>query len=211
MFTVGLTGGIGSGKSTAADYFRRQGVLVVDLDELARAAVAPGSPALAAIAQRFGVQILAADGSLDRGALAALVFADPQERAWLEAQTHPRIRELCRAALAAEQARPAESRAPYAVLDAPLLAESGLASAVDRVLVVDCSPALQLERAVQRGPHSRERVRKIIANQASRTERNRLADDLVCNEGSLAQLYEKLVPLHAGYLELAQAQSGSRQ
>ncbi len=196
MFTVGLTGGIGSGKSRAADFFRKRTVLVLDMDQLARDVVAPGTAVLEAIAGRFGADILDENGELNRGTLGDIVFSDPDQRRWLESVTHPAIRKR-------REALMCDSQALYAVLEIPLLAENHLESSVNRVLVIDCTESTQLDRASRRGSHSPGQVRKIMASQASRAQRRAIADDLVNNDGTQAQLLAQLEPLHQDYLSRA--------
>jgi dephospho-CoA kinase len=193
---IGLTGGIASGKSAVAEAFARRGVPVVDTDRLAREVVEPGSPALAAVVAEFGPGILAADGRLDRRRLRALVFADPARRQRLEAILHPAIRAAMAAAVAAVTA-------PYVVVAIPLLAETGERTAVDRVLVVDCPPEVQLARLIERDRETPEGARAILAAQASRAARTALADDLIDNTGSLADLDAAVAALHGRYLALA--------
>jgi dephospho-CoA kinase len=181
---VGLTGGIGSGKSTIARRLATLGALVVDTDALAHALTAPGGAAITAIAQAFGKDMIAADGAMDRAQMRALVFADPTQRQRLEAILHPLIGEATRA-----QASRASAGQPV-VFDVPLLAESGTWRArVDRVLVVDASPATQVARVVARSGWTVEAVERTIAQQATRAQRRAIADGVIVNDGlSLAQL-----------------------
>ncbi len=196
MRVVGLTGGIGSGKTAVADHFQRLGITVVDADLASRQVVEPGQPALAAIAEHFGQAILQADGTLDRAALRERIFQDPAERHWLETLLHPRIGEVLLAGLAA-------ATSPYAILVSPLLFEAGQATLVDRVLLVDAPEALQLERTMARDQNSAEQVQAIIKAQASRAERQARADDILVNDGSLEDLLKKVDALHERYLKLA--------
>lgn len=193
---IGLTGGIASGKSAVTEAFLRRGVPVVDSDQIAREVVARGTPALAAIAREFGPGILTADGDLDRRRLREIVFADPARRRWLEALLHPLIR-----ARTAE--RVAAVATPYVVLAIPLLIETGQAGTVDRVLVVDCPPEVQLARLVRRDGETAERAAAILGAQASREQRRVAAHDLLDNSGSLADLDRAVAALHARYLALA--------
>lgn len=195
-YLVGLTGGIASGKSAAGRAFRNLGVEVVDADEVSREVVAPGQPALAALAAAFGTGILRPDGTLDRPALRQRVFADPVALATLNGITHPAIR-------ARLMARAAAAHGPYAVLEVPLLVEGGLARAVDRILVVDCSEDLQRERLRSRDGTGPAEAEAILAAQASRTTRLAAADDVITNTGSLADLDAAVAALHARYLALA--------
>lgn len=193
---IGLTGGIASGKSAVADLFAALGVPVIDSDVIARQVVEPGEPALEAVVDAFGPGVLAPDGRLDRPALRALVFADPDARRRLEGLLHPAIR----ARMAAEAAT---AGGPYQVQVIPLLVEGGRADAVDRVLVVDCPEALQLERLAARDGESPERARAILAAQASRAVRLAAADDVILNDGSLEALRSKVAELDRRYRDLA--------
>ena len=193
---VGLTGGIASGKSAVAEAFVRRGVPVIDTDALAREVVEPGQPALAEVAAEFGADLLGADGRLDRRRLRALVFADPARRGRLEAILHPAIR----AALAA---RVATVTAPYVVIAIPLLVEAGLEDSVERVLVVDCPPALQMTRLAARDGETSEGAAAILAAQATREQRLAAADDVLVNSGTLAALDAQVAALHERYLALA--------
>lgn len=198
MLIIGLTGGIGSGKTAASDHLAAKGVTVVDADLAARAVVAPGQPALAAIVERFGPRVLNADGTLDRRALRAIVFADDDARRDLEAITHPAIRDEIRRQLAA-------SRSPYTVLVSPLLLETDQHELVDRVLLIDAPEATQRARTVARDAVAPEQVDAIMAAQLSREERRARADDIVVNDGELEHLHVLLDKLHQRYLKLASA------
>lgn len=195
-FVVGLTGGIGSGKSAVSDRFERLGVTVADTDVGSRAIVVPGAPALAGIVARFGPGILAADGTLDRRALRERVFGDPDERVWLERHLNPRIGRWL-----AERIAGAPSR--YAVLVNPVLIETGQYRTCDRVLVVDAGEALQIERAASRDASDPARIRAIMAAQTSRSERLKRADDVITNDAGLDHLDREVARLHGHYLELA--------
>jgi dephospho-CoA kinase len=195
---IGLTGGIASGKSAVADAFARRAVPVVDTDVIAREVVEPGRPALAAVVAAFGSEVLGPDGRLDRRALRRLVFADPALRRRLEAILHPAIR-------AEMQRQAAATAGPYVVIAIPLLVENGLQQQVDRVLVVDCPPDVQLARLLARDGETPEGARAILAAQATRDERLAVADDVVVNDGSLADLDARVDALHQRYLALAAA------
>ena len=195
-FRIGLTGGIASGKSTVARLFAEKGVPVIDLDQVAREVVEPGEPGLAAIVTEFGDGVLDAEGRLDRGALRIRVFRDPDARKRLEALMHPRILE---AAVRHAQA----TGGPYQVIVAPLLVEFGLASWVDRVLVVDCPAEAQLERLLARDGGDEALARAILASQASREQRLAAADDVICNDGPAEQLPAAVATLDALYREMA--------
>lgn len=196
MYRVGLTGGVASGKSTVAGLFAALGVPVIDTDVIARDVVAPGTPGLAAVAAAFGPELLLPDGGLDRRRLRSLVFADPARRRQLEAILHPRILERM-------EAVSATSGGPYQVLVIPLLLESGLAHCVDRVLVVDCSEAVQRERLMVRDGESAAGAERILAAQLDRQARRAGADDVLMNEGDIGNLEGQVAGLHAAYLQAA--------
>ena len=197
MYVVGLTGGIGSGKTAASDYLNSLGIDVVDADIVARDVVAIGQPALGQIAQHFGSEILQADGSLNRSALRTIVFNNADERKVLETITHPAIRQEILQQLKA-------SVSPYTLLVSPLLFESGQYQFAHRNLVIDASEDLQLQRAALRDGVSNEQINRIMAAQLTRTERNRRADDIVINHGDLNDLYQQLHAVHQQYLQLSQ-------
>ncbi|HEX4869935.1 MAG TPA: dephospho-CoA kinase [Moraxellaceae bacterium] len=199
MLVIGLTGGIGSGKTLATDHFARLGVTIVDADIAARTVVAPGTPALADIAATFGADMIQPDGSLDRAALRRVVFADPEQRKRLEAITHPRIAEEIRRQLAA-------STSPYTILVSPLLFESGQSRFAQRVLLIDAHESLQRHRAATRDKVSEKQIEAIMAAQMSREERRRRADDVILNEGHIEHLHAMVENLHQRYLELARGQ-----
>jgi dephospho-CoA kinase len=201
MFVVGLTGGIGSGKSTVADLFAAQGVPVIDTDVIARVLTQPDGEALPAIRDAFGTTVFAADGTLDRAALRRVVFADPAARQRLEAILHPRIRERVAAALL-------RLSAPYALVVIPLLVETGAyRDLLQRVLVVDCAETEQVERVMRRSGLSRAEIAAILAAQASRGERLAAADDIVVNTASPDALAPQVAALHQRYRVLAGARS----
>jgi dephospho-CoA kinase len=196
VFRVGLTGGIASGKSTVASLFAQRGVPIIDTDQLAREIVEPGQPPLERLVQRFGREILTPDGHLDRPALRNIVFSDPLARADLEALTHP--------AISAEvEIRAAQAGGPYQIHVIPLLVDKNLGAHVDRVLVVDCEEALQIERLIKRDGCTEEQARAILAAQVTRTARQRAAHDLILNEGDVGALDVQVEALHRRYLELA--------
>jgi dephospho-CoA kinase len=196
-FRVGLTGGIASGKSTAAKFFGALGVPIIDTDQLARDVVEPGQPPLERLVERFGPSILTEDGHLDRPALRNIVFSDPKARADLEALTHPAIG-------AAVEARSAEAGGIYQILVIPLLVEKSLGSQLDRVLVVDCDEELQIRRLQARDGSTLEQARAILNAQASRTARLKVAHDVIKNDGDMSAVRDQVEKLHARYLELAQ-------
>ena len=195
---IGLTGGIASGKSTVADMFADLGIPVIDTDLIARDVVAPGQPALQEIREAFGAGVIAEDGSLDRPAMRALVFAEDGARRRLEAILHPRIGAATR-----EQADAAGG--PYQIIVVPLLLESSLRAFVDRVLVVDCEEETQVARLLSRDAESESQARRILAAQASRAERLAIADDVIANEGDLDDTREQVRRLHRRYLDEAAA------
>lgn len=197
---LGLTGGIGSGKSAAAQHFIDLGVHLVDADHAARWVVEPGRPALARIVERFGTQVLQADGSLNRAALRQLVFQDEAQRRWLESLLHP----LIFAEIAQHLAR-AES--PYAILVSPLLVESGQHRMTQRVLVVDAPEQLQLQRSMARDNSSEEQIRAILKAQSSRDDRLRHAHDVLLNDRDLGWLQQEVERLHHFYLTLRGGQA----
>lgn len=192
---LGLTGGIGSGKSAAAQCFADLGVHLVDADHAARWVVEPGRPALAKIAEHFGPGVLRDDGQLDRAALRALIFQDAEQRRWLEALLHPLIGQEILTVLA-------RAESPYAILVSPLLVESGQYKLAQRVLVIDAPEAVQIERTVQRDKTSVEQVEAILKVQASREERLKRADDVLVNDRDLAWLRSEVERLHHFYLSL---------
>jgi len=193
---IGLTGGIASGKSTVARLFEARGVPVLDTDQIARDVVEPGQPALAAVVEAFGPTVLAPGGRLDRPTLRTRVFGDTAARRRLEAILHPAIRaELVR--------RSATAGGPYQVWVIPLLVEGGRIDRVDRVLVVDCPPDLQVERLVARDGGTEAAARAILAAQASREQRLAAADDVIVNDGSEAGLAPQVAALDARYRALA--------
>lgn len=192
---LGLTGGIGSGKSAAAQCFVDLGVHLVDADHAARWVVEPGRPALAQIAEHFGTSLLQADGTLNRSALRELIFKDPQQRVWLESLLHPLIREEIRQYLA-------RAESAYAILVSPLLLETSQHQMVQRVLVIDVPESVQIERTVLRDKTNEEQVRAILKAQASRDERLSRADDVIVNDRDPAWLKSEVERLHHFYLTL---------
>ncbi|MCB1926436.1 MAG: dephospho-CoA kinase [Rhodocyclaceae bacterium] len=194
---IGLTGGIGSGKSAAADLFAGFGADVVDTDLIAHQLTAPGGDAMAAIADAFGAGVVRADGGLDRDAMRALAFDEPGARARLEGILHPLIR-------AQSERQIAASTAPYLILVVPLLVEAGgYRERVDRICVVDVPEAEQVARVMARNGFQEARVRAIMAAQASRRQRLAVADDVIDNSGSLTRLREQVEALHQRYMALA--------
>jgi dephospho-CoA kinase len=191
---VGVTGGIGSGKTAATDHFSQLGITVVDADLAARLIMEPGRPALAAVAGHFGDSILLADGNLDRAALRALVFADADERAWLEQLSHPLIGEEILSQLQA-------ARSPYVILASPLLLETAQKDLCDCIVLIDVPTSVQLSRTMARDGNDEAQVRQIMAAQCSRQQRRRQADEILDNNGTLEQLQEKVEILHRQLLQ----------
>lgn len=192
---LGLTGGIGSGKSAVAQHFIDLGVHLVDADHAARWVVEPGRPALDRIVEHFGGDVLQADGQLDRSALRARIFADSDERRWLEALLHPLIGQEIMAYLA-------RAESPYAILVSPLLIESGQHRLTQRVLLVDAPEQLQIQRTIARDQSSAEQVQAILKAQASRSERLQHAHDVLVNDRDLHWLQAEVERLHNFYLTL---------
>ncbi|MEM7003058.1 MAG: dephospho-CoA kinase [Pseudomonadota bacterium] len=193
---IGLTGGIGSGKTAAADHFASFGIAVVDADLASRAVVEPGQPALSNIAAHFGADILQADGSLDRTKLRHLVFADQAQRKWLQSLLHPLINAYLRDNLQA-------ATSPYALLVNPLLFETQQHRWCSRTLLIDAPEEAQLDRTMARDQNTREQVENIMQAQASRSQRQALADDIVLNDKDLSHLHTEVDALHQAYLKLA--------
>jgi len=200
---IGLTGGIASGKSTVTQRFAELGVPVIDADLASRKVVEPGTPGLAQVVERFGAGVLA-DGQLDRRALRDQIFKDSSLRLALDVILHPLIR-------AEMEHEAAQAQGPYVVMAVPLLVESGnSAKRVDRVLVVDADETLQIQRLRARDGSSEDQARAILASQASRAARLKMADDVLLNSGSVAELRQAVDRLHEQYLQLAQTSSSSR-
>jgi dephospho-CoA kinase len=188
---VGLTGGIGSGKSTVARLFGDLGVHWVDADDVAREVVEPGTPALAQIAEHFGEGILTAEGALDRGQLRSIVFQEPEERAWLESLLHPIIREeLIR------KLNPDDYQLPYVLLVSPLLLETDQHELVDRIVVIDVPKDVQIERTMARDTNSRDQVERIIAAQMPREQRAERADVIIDNNRPMDEVERQVRELH---------------
>ena len=196
-FVVGLTGGIGSGKSAVADLFAARGVVVIDTDAIAHQLTAPGGAAMPAIGAEFGAAVATPEGALDRAAMRGIVFADTSARKRLEAILHPMIR-------SESERRLASADSPYAILMVPLLVESGdYRKRVNRIAVVDCAENTQIERVMSRNGLARSEIERILAAQATRAERLAAADDVIDNDGPPEGLAERVRALHERYLELA--------
>lgn len=198
MLIVGLTGGIGSGKSAVAARFAALGAPVIDADVIAREVVEPGTPGLERIVEMFGADVLDERGRLNRARLASKVFGDPDRRKRLEAILHPLIREEMRQ-------RAARIAAPYCILAIPLLIETGQRDLVHRVLVVDTPPELQYQRVAARDGRPRAEIEAIVNAQASREARLAAADDVIINDSDFAALDHQVAELHRRYLALASA------
>ena len=196
MFTVALTGGVASGKSTVERLFASRGIEIIDADHVAREVVAAGTAGLADIVEIFGTDVLSADGSLDRRAMRERVFADERARRQLEAIIHPRVREVLRQ-------RASEVHSAYGMLVIPLLVESGDYAWVNRVLVVDVPREVQRERLLKRDGISRELAEAMLDAQASREQRLGVADDVIDNSADLESLDDAVERLHRRYLQLA--------
>lgn len=192
-WTLGLTGGIGSGKSTAAGFFLRSGVPVVDADAVSRSLTAAGGLAVSAVAEHFGHDFIDASGAMDRARMRALVFDRPEKRRELEAILTPLIQAECLRKLEAAKAEAEKKALPFIVFDCPLLLESfGARAQVDRILVIDADEAEQIRRTVRRSKLAEERVRTIIAAQMPRRERILAADDIIFNGGTTDELFSAL-------------------
>ena len=196
VFVVGVTGGIGSGKTTICREFAALGTPVIDTDQVARDVVAPGSPGLAAVVAAFGPEVLTADGQLDRRRVRQLVFATPALREQLEAILHPLIRQET-------DARVQAAGFPYCLVCIPLLVERGGGNRVNRVLVIDCPTEVQIARVMARDELTAPEVAAIMRTQASREDRLAVAHDVLENTGDIAHLRPQISALHARYLQLA--------
>ena len=197
MLIIGLTGGIGSGKSAVSDKFKSLGITVVDADVAARTVVEPGQPALAEIERHFGSNILNQEGVLDRAQLREIIASDSEERVWLESVLHPKIGEQIAKELA-------ESTSPYTIYVAPLLLETNSQKMCSRVLVVDVPKEIQIQRTAERDKVSEIQIEKIVAVQMEREERLEKADDVLVNTGTIRELEEQVLKLHQKYLEMVE-------
>ncbi|MCH9300364.1 dephospho-CoA kinase [Pantoea allii] len=197
-YTVALTGGIGSGKSTIAEYFAASGVDIIDADVIAREVVEPGTPALQAIIARYGDAIVNEQGALHRSRLREIIFATPDEKRWLDALLHPLIN-------ARTQQLKAQAVSPYVLWVVPLLVENQLQRQADRVLVVDTDEETQLKRTLQRDNVSPDQAKRILAAQATRQQRLACADDIIDNSGAPENALPQVAQLHQLYLKLAAA------
>ena len=192
---VGLTGGIGSGKSAAADFFAAEGIFVIDADHLAKEVIEKDTPGFISIVASFGSEVLDSNGSIDRSKLRVQIFSNPKKKKLLESITHPLVRDLM-----AQRIASAES--PYSIIMVPLIFETNSMSAYDRILVIDCDQVMQLERAAFRDNNSNELIQKIIDSQCSREERLSIANDVIANNDSLENLKSRSLQMHNFYLGL---------
>ncbi|MGI0117379.1 dephospho-CoA kinase [Zooshikella sp. RANM57] len=195
MFIVGLTGGIGSGKSAATAFFKQQGIHIEDADQVSRMLVEKGSPALSQIVAHFGKSILNDDQSLNRRKLREIIFQNQQQRQWLEQLLHPLINMKMLGDLNS-------ASSPYAIMVSPLLLETEQHKLVNRVLVIDTTEDIQIQRVCNRDQQDADQVEAIIASQLPRTKRLAMADDIIDNSGNLDQLYTKLASIHQTYLSM---------
>ncbi|MCW8107079.1 dephospho-CoA kinase [Alteromonas ponticola] len=195
-YVVGLTGGIGSGKSVVSQEFEKLGIDVIDADVVARDVVKTGTPVLNEIAAHFGSEVLHSDGSLNRALLRQRVFNDDAEKRWLNGLIHPAVREQMMTAIQ-------HTTSPYCVLAVPLLIENNLTTMVDRVLVVDCPETLQIERASRRDGSDSKLIENIMRAQISRKERIKAADDIILNDGPLNRIPFLVKSLHSQYLSFS--------
>ncbi len=195
MLVVALTGGIGSGKTTACQLFKKLGTPIIDADEIARLLVQPGQPALNEIVKQFGQSILTAEGTLNRAKLRQIIFSDVDNKTWLESILHPRIRQ--------EMARRInELNAPYCIVAIPLLVETNQMEIADRILVIDAPETEQLKRVTLRDNQSQAEIAEIISSQATPTARLAVADDIIHNDGDLERLQQQVESHHQKYLSL---------
>ncbi len=198
MFVVGLTGGVGSGKSTTASFFQDLDIDVIDADQLAREAVLPGTEAHEKIICHFGDSAIKSDGTLNREYLRDKIFSDASHKSWLENLLHPIIHKLAKQKLEA-------SKSSYSIYMAPLLIENKVNNLVNHVLIVDLPESLQLERASARDGQNKNEIQKVIDSQATRKERNAKADDIITNDGSIENLKQQVYNLHNKFLNLAKS------
>ena len=192
---VGLTGGIGSGKSAAASFFKNEGINVIDADHVAKEVVEKDTPGFKKVVEYFGAEIIHADGSIDRAKLRKEVFESIEKRGVLESITHPLVRKKMSERILASQS-------PYSIIEVPLIFETKSMSSYDRVLVIDCESKLQLERAALRDKNSSDVIQNIINSQCSREERLSIANDVISNNDSLKNLQTRSLAMHHFYLGL---------
>ena len=192
---IGLTGGIGSGKSAAANFFQDEGINVIDADNLAREVIAQNTPGFKSVVDYFGSNIIDVDGSINRSNLRKEIFDNEQKKKVLESITHPLVRNLM-------EERIKTSKSSYSIIMVPLIFETKSMSAYNRILVIDCDPELQLERAILRDNNSREQIQKILDSQCSREQRLSIANDVIPNNDSLDDLKTRSLSMHKFYLGL---------
>ena len=192
---IGLTGGIGSGKSAVANFFQNEGINVINADSLAKDVIAINTPGFNSVVKYFGSNIIDLDGSINRVKLRKEVFDNDEKRMVLESITHPLVREIMSEKISA-------SNSPYSIIEVPLIFETKSMSSYNRVLVIDCDSKLQLERAVLRDQNSNEQIQKIIESQCSREERLSIANDVISNNDSLKNLEIRSLAMHKYYLGL---------
>ena len=190
---IGLTGGIGSGKSAAADFFQNEGISVIDTDQLARKVIEKDTPGYSKVVDSFGANIIDNNDSIDRAKLREAVFHDSEKRKILESITHPLVRELMVQKISS-------STSPYSIIMVPLIFETNSAKNYDRVLVIDCDVEIQLERAMARDENSADLIQKIIDSQCSRSERLSIANDVIPNNHSIEDLQKRSLAMHNFYL-----------
>ena len=193
---VGLTGGIGSGKSAAANFFQNEGITVIDADGLSREVIEEGTPGFVSIVEYFGSKIIDSDGSINRAHLRKEVFDDDKKKKLLESIIHPLVRELMVKKIAV-------SKSPYSIVMVPLIFETNSMSNYNRILVIDCDPKIQLERAMLRDNNSKAQIEKIMDSQCSREERISIANDIIPNNDSLENLKIRSIAMHKFYLGLS--------
>ena len=193
---VGLTGGIGSGKSAAANFFQNEGITVIDADGLSREVIEEGTPGFVSIVEYFGSKIIDSDGSINRAHLRKEVFDDDKKKKLLESIIHPLVRELMEKKIAA-------SKSPYSIIMVPLIFETNSMSNYNRILVIDCDPKIQLERAMLRDNNSKAQIQKIMDSQCSREERISIANDIIPNNDTLENLKIRSIAMHKFYLGLS--------
>lgn len=192
---IGLTGGIGSGKSAAANFFQNEGINVINADSLAKDVIAINTPGFKSVVKYFGSNIIDLDGSINRTKLRKEVFDNDKKRMALESITHPLVREIMSEKISV-------SHSPYSIIEVPLIFETNSMSSYDRVLVIDCDSKLQLERAALRDQNTNELIQKIIESQCSREERLSIANDVISNNDSLKNLEIRSLAMHKYYLGL---------
>jgi len=193
-WVVGITGSIGSGKTTACDFFSKLGVPIIYTDKIAKKLTIPGTKAYAAIIKRYGVAIQTPDGQIDRGELRKIIFANKKEQIWLEQLLNPKIHAKVKELIN-------QTKAPYCIVEIPLLVGSKLLPIFDKILVIDCDESLQIERAMQRDNCTQELILQILKAQPPSKLRNELADDLISNTQDLSYLNKEVIKLHAQYLQ----------